>query len=137
MTSIGNNAPFHDPMKTNIEVLSRRPETAPRGRRPGRVLFRLQREPEHADPRRLRSDWSTPCASVPTTARAGAITTRKSPENECGSIITGPVRGTRLYFMHGRVWWNDPDPSLRSRQHSARPRPAHYFVGCAQRRSST
>jgi hypothetical protein len=31
-------------------------------------------------------------------------------ENGSGSIITGPVRGTRLYFMHGRLWWNDPDP---------------------------
>jgi hypothetical protein len=30
--------------------------------------------------------------------------------NGSGSIITGPVRGTRLYFMHGRLWWNDPDP---------------------------
>jgi len=31
-------------------------------------------------------------------------------KNDCGSLITGPVRGTRLYFMHGRLWWNDPDP---------------------------
>ena len=31
-------------------------------------------------------------------------------ENASGSIVTGPVRGTRLYFLHGRIWWNDPDP---------------------------
>jgi hypothetical protein len=31
-------------------------------------------------------------------------------KNGSGSIITGPVRGTRLYFMNGRFWWNDPDP---------------------------
>ena len=30
---------------------------------------------------------------------------------EGGGIITGPIRGNRLYFLHGRVWWNDPDPS--------------------------
>lgn len=24
---------------------------------------------------------------------------------------TGPLRGSRLYFLNGRVWWNDPDPS--------------------------
>jgi hypothetical protein len=30
---------------------------------------------------------------------------------EGGGIITGPIRGNRLYFLHGRVWWNDPDPA--------------------------
>jgi hypothetical protein len=30
---------------------------------------------------------------------------------EGGGIITGPIRGNRLYFLHRRVWWNDPDPS--------------------------
>ena len=25
---------------------------------------------------------------------------------------TGPLRGSRLYFLNGRVWWNDPDPSM-------------------------
>ncbi|MDR0535645.1 MAG: alpha-galactosidase [Puniceicoccales bacterium] len=23
---------------------------------------------------------------------------------------TGPIRGSRLYFLNGKVWWNDPDP---------------------------
>jgi hypothetical protein len=27
-----------------------------------------------------------------------------------GSIVTGPIRGSHLYFLNGRVWWNDPDP---------------------------
>jgi hypothetical protein len=30
---------------------------------------------------------------------------------EGGGIITGPIRASRLYFLHGRVWWNDPDPA--------------------------
>ena len=32
-------------------------------------------------------------------------------KNGSGSIITGPIRGTRLYFLNGRTWWNDPDPA--------------------------
>jgi hypothetical protein len=27
-------------------------------------------------------------------------------------IRTGPIRASRLYFLNGRVWWNDPDPSV-------------------------
>ena len=27
-------------------------------------------------------------------------------------VKTGPIRGSRLYFLNGRVWWNDPDPSI-------------------------
>lgn len=26
-------------------------------------------------------------------------------------IKTGPIRASRLYFLNGRVWWNDPDPA--------------------------
>ena len=26
------------------------------------------------------------------------------------SIRTGAIRASRLYFLNGRVWWNDPDP---------------------------
>ncbi|MCU7552224.1 alpha-galactosidase [Chitinophagaceae bacterium LB-8] len=28
------------------------------------------------------------------------------------TIRTGPLRASRLYFLNGRVWWNDPDPSI-------------------------
>jgi hypothetical protein len=27
-------------------------------------------------------------------------------------IKTGPIRASRLYFLNGRVWWNDPDPAV-------------------------
>ncbi len=27
-------------------------------------------------------------------------------------IKTGPLRASRLYFLNGRVWWNDPDPTM-------------------------
>ncbi len=26
-------------------------------------------------------------------------------------IKTGPIRASRLYFLNGRIWWNDPDPT--------------------------
>lgn len=26
-------------------------------------------------------------------------------------VKTGPIRASRLYFLNGRVWWNDPDPA--------------------------
>jgi hypothetical protein len=25
-------------------------------------------------------------------------------------LLSGPTHGSRKYFMHGRIWWNDPDP---------------------------
>lgn len=28
------------------------------------------------------------------------------------NIRTGVIRASRLYFLNGRVWWNDPDPSM-------------------------
>ncbi len=28
------------------------------------------------------------------------------------SIRTGVLRASRLYFLNGRIWWNDPDPSV-------------------------
>lgn len=27
-----------------------------------------------------------------------------------GTLLAGPTHGSRKYFLHGRVWWNDPDP---------------------------
>lgn len=27
-------------------------------------------------------------------------------------IKTGPLRASRLYFLNGKVWWNDPDPAM-------------------------
>lgn len=26
-------------------------------------------------------------------------------------IRSGPLRGSRVYFLNGKVWWNDPDPT--------------------------
>jgi hypothetical protein len=39
---------------------------------------------------------------------------RIGPDNnhDGRGILTGVIRGARLYFLNGRVWWNDPDPVL-------------------------
>ena len=26
-------------------------------------------------------------------------------------VRSGPLRGSRMYFMNGKIWWNDPDPT--------------------------
>lgn len=107
---IGNYQPFHDPMKTSIEAM-----------RDGLKILR----------KAAGNDvfFSGCCASQNMRSLAGSIglvdSMRIGPDNgfgwqdfrketmhfDGGGIITGPIRGNRLYFLNGRVWWNDPDPS--------------------------
>ena len=37
---------------------------------------------------------------------------RVGPDNksEWKSLLRGPIFGSRHYFLHGRIWYNDPDP---------------------------
>ncbi|MEI6779379.1 MAG: hypothetical protein WCQ21_00530 [Verrucomicrobiota bacterium] len=108
--NIGNHQPFRDPDVTNLEAL-----------RSGLKLLRKAAGP--------KVFFSGCCASQNMRSLGGAIglvdSMRIGPDNgfgwqdyrnevmhfEGGGIITGPIRGNRLYFLHGRVWWNDPDPS--------------------------
>ncbi len=107
---IGNYQPFHDPDKTSIEVL-----------RDGLKLLRKGAGPDVF--------FSGCCASQNMRSLAGSIglvdSMRIGPDNgfgwqnyrnevmhfEGGGLITGPIRANHLYFMNGRIWWNDPDPS--------------------------
>lgn len=107
---IGNHRPFHDPMKTSIEAM--------------RDGLKILRKGAGAD-----VFFSGCCASQNMRSLAGSIglvdSMRIGPDNgfgwqdyrketmhfDGGGIITGPIRGNRLYFLNGRVWWNDPDPS--------------------------
>jgi hypothetical protein len=106
---IGENAPFHDHKVTNIEAL--------------RGGLKLLREVAGPDvffsgcnlSQNMRS--LAGCIGLVDSMRIGPDNgqgwrdyQKEIAENGSGSIITGPVRGTRLYFMHGRLWWNDPDP---------------------------
>jgi len=94
---IGNNAPFHDPSKTNIEVY-----------RGGLKLLR-----EAAGPDVFFSGCNVSQNMRSLGGSIGLVDSmRIGPDNEAGwsGISTGPLRGSRLYFLNGRVWWNDPDP---------------------------
>jgi hypothetical protein len=106
---IGDNAPFHDPDVTNIEAM--------------RSGLKLVREAAGPDTffsgcnlsQNMRS-FSGAVGLVdsmrigPDNGRKWADYQQEIAKNGGGSIITGPVRGSRLYFLHGRIWWNDPDP---------------------------
>jgi hypothetical protein len=106
---MGNNAPFHDPKKTNIEVL-----------RGGLKLLRQAAGPEvFFSGCNLSQNMRSLAGSIglvdsmrigPDNGQGWRDYREEIASNASGSIITGPVRGTRLYFMHGRLWWNDPDP---------------------------
>jgi len=107
--NMGNHQPFHDPMATGIQAL--------------REGLKLLREGAGPDVR-----FSGCCTSQNMRSLGGSIglvdSMRIGPDNgfgwqdssnevmhfDGGSIITGPIRGNRLYFLNGRVWWNDPDP---------------------------
>ena len=107
---IGANAPFFNPRKTNLEAF-----------RDGLKLLRRA-----AGPRVFFSGCNVSqnmrtlggCLGLVDSMRIGpdngqhwADYHREIARNGSGSLLTGPVRGTRLYFLNGRVWWNDPDPT--------------------------
>ena len=107
---MGNNAPFQNSRKTNVEVL-----------RDGLKLLRQTAGPEVFFSgcnvsQNMRSLGG--CVGLVDSMRIGPDNGQgwrdyhdEILKNQSGALITGPVRGTRLYFMHGRLWWNDPDPS--------------------------
>ncbi|SDS34135.1 Melibiase [Mucilaginibacter mallensis] len=97
--SIGNNKPLFNPLKTQIEAF-----------RDGLKVLRNA----------VGDDvfFSGCCASQNMRsfgASMGLVNSmRIGPDfNHDGqSIRTGAIRASRLYFLNGRVWWNDPDPSM-------------------------
>jgi hypothetical protein len=106
---IGNNAPFHEPKKTNIEVM-----------RDGLRMLRRAAGPDvFFSGCNLSQNMRSLAGSIglvdsmrigPDNGQGWRDYREEIASNGSGSLITGPVRGTRLYFMHGRLWWNDPDP---------------------------
>jgi len=107
---MGNNASFHDPTKTNIEAF-----------RDGLKLVREAVGPEvFFSGCNVSQNMRSLGGSIglvdsmrigPDNGQGWCNYRDEINHNKCGSLITGPVRGTRLYFLNGRVWWNDPDPS--------------------------
>ena len=107
---IGANAPFYNPKKTNLETF-----------REGLKLLRQAAGPDvFFSGCNVSQNMRTlgGCLGLVDSMRIGPDNGHRWGDyraeiarNGSGSIITGPVRGTRLYFLNGRVWWNDPDPT--------------------------
>lgn len=96
---MGNNKPLFDPFKTQIEAY-----------RDGLKILRKAVNNEV---------FFSGCAVSQNMRSFGASiglvdAMRIGPDyNHDGlGIKTGPLRASRLYFMNGRIWWNDPDPSV-------------------------
>ena len=93
----GNNLPFHDPLKSNIEAY-----------RSGLKLIRKNAGDDV---------FFSGCCIAQNMRELCAIglvdSMRIGPDYNADKqgTKTGPLRGSRLYFLNGRVWWNDPDPA--------------------------
>lgn len=107
---LGDNLPLADPTKTNIEAL-RHGLTLLRQAAGSDVFFSGCNVSQN-----MRTLGG--CMGLVDSMRIGPDNghtwgdyREEIAKNGSGSIITGPIRGTRLYFLNGRTWWNDPDPS--------------------------
>jgi hypothetical protein len=91
----GNNLPFHNPFKSNIEAY-----------RDGLKLIRKNAGDDV---------FFSGCCIAQNMRELGAIglvdSMRIGPDAN-GNLRSGPEHGTKLYFLNGRVWWNDPDPCV-------------------------
>jgi hypothetical protein len=96
--AFGKSLPPHDATKTQIEVMRHGLELIRKGA--GDEVF-----------------FSGCCAVQNMRTYAGSIglvdSMRIGPDfNHDGQgIRSGPLRGSRMYFLNGKVWWNDPDPT--------------------------
>lgn len=107
--AMGDNAAFHDSKKTNIEIM-----------RDGLKSLRDAAGPDvFFSGCNLSQNMRSLAGSIglvdamrigPDNGQRWRDYREEISKNESGSLVTGPVRGTRLYFLHGRFWWNDPDP---------------------------
>ncbi len=94
----GNNQPLHDPAVTNIEAY--------------RSGLKLLRKSAGDDV------FFSGCCVAQNMRELCAVglvdSMRIGPDYNADGIgiKTGPLRGSRLYFLNGRVWWNDPDPPI-------------------------
>ncbi len=94
----GECLPLHQKGMTNIEAMRHGLESIRKGA--GKEVF-----------------FSGCCAVQNMRIYAGSIglvdSMRVGPDfNHDGEgIRSGPLRGSRVYFLNGKVWWNDPDPT--------------------------
>jgi Melibiase len=106
----GANAPFHDPKVTNLEAF-----------RDGLKLLRQAAGPDvFFSGCNVSQNMRTLGGAIglldsmrigPDNGHRWADYRQQIAHNGSGALVTGPIRGSRLYFLNGRVWWNDPDPT--------------------------
>ncbi|MEI8291148.1 MAG: alpha-galactosidase [Verrucomicrobiota bacterium] len=101
----GNNQPFRNPLVSNVESY--------------RNGLKLLRQAAGDDV------FFSGCCIAQNMRELSAIglvdSMRIGPDYNADKqgIRTGPIRGSRLYFLNGRVWWNDPDPAKVRASHAA------------------
>jgi hypothetical protein len=91
----GNNLPFHNPLKSNIEAY-----------RDGLKLIRKNAGDDvFFSGCCIAQNMRSMCA-------VGLVDSMRVGPDANGNLRSGPLHGTKLYFLNGRVWWNDPDPCI-------------------------
>jgi hypothetical protein len=118
--SIGNCQPLYNPLMTQIE-----------GFRNGLKLIRIATE--------NKVFLSGCCVSQnmrsfgPSIGLVDAMRIGPDFNHDGQSIRTGAIRASRLYFLNGRVWWNDPDPSMLRESGNSTADPASTGIGSLTR----
>jgi hypothetical protein len=105
----GNNRPLHDPQKTNVEAFRDGLKLAHEAAGPD-VFLSGCNVSQNARSLGASIGLVDSMRVGPDNGQKWADFRKEIKTNECGSLISGPIRGSRLYFLNGRVWWNDPDP---------------------------
>jgi len=91
----GNNLPFHDPLKSNIEAY-----------RDGLKLIRRNAGDE------VFFSGCCVAQNMRELTAIGLVDSMRIGPDANGNLRSGPLRGSKFYFLNGRVWWNDPDPCM-------------------------
>ena len=91
----GNNLPFHNPLKSNIEAY-----------RDGLKLIRKNAGDD------VFFSGCTIAQNLREICAIGLVDSMRIGPDAGGDLSSGPLRGTKFYFLNGRVWWNDPDPCV-------------------------
>ncbi len=91
----GNNLPFHNPLKSNIEAY-----------RDGLKLLRKNAgEDVFFSGCCISQNMRSMCA-------IGLVDSMRIGPDANGNLRSASQHGTKLFFLNGRVWWNDPDPCV-------------------------
>lgn len=118
--SLGNLKPLFNPLKTQIEAY-----------RDGlKILRKAVGEEVFFSGCNLSQNMRSFGASI---GLVNAMRIGPDFNHDGQSIRTGAIRASRLYFLNGKVWWNDPDPSMLRESGEATLDPASAGIGSLTR----